>query len=328
MMASGTPSQKTGILDLAYGGIKNLIIGSLLCLTPITAIIVLGWLQRRMRFVAHKRAELDGERPSWVLGPRGFGIIVRLVGGLATNIREGVMAFFSLAIATAPFTVIWILSWWAGWENSFSKGYEQAFVGPALGLFGVAVFCLIMTWLPLALAHQAVENRTLALFEWHRVKSAVRHAGWGYPILAIATVVLALPLFAGRAFATFASELVPGFDDMTGDEFQNIANLLRLVLAVYVFVSLTILRGYAARIYATAVMRAGNGRDASLWEHSLIAKALPYGRRSWLASHTIHLMVMFFVWLGLAGLIFVGQFLNHDWFLWLTHPYFLLPWAG
>ena len=97
------------------GALKALIFGSLLCITAATSLIVLGWLMRRMRMIASRRAGLLHDAPGWILGRSGQGWIARLLGGLAANIREGLLAAISLALATAPFAVIWLLSWWAGW---------------------------------------------------------------------------------------------------------------------------------------------------------------------------------------------------------------------
>ena len=155
-----------GLIGRFLHAVFSFLVGTALCLTPVTSLVVLGWLMRRMRMVALRRAGMAGARPGWILGGPDASGLGRILGGLAANIRDGVMAAVALAVATAPFSVIWLLSWWAGWENSFSKGYEQAFVGPALGLFGVAVFSSVMIWLPMALAHQAVENRAFALFEF------------------------------------------------------------------------------------------------------------------------------------------------------------------
>ena len=187
--------------------VQSFVIGTLLCLTPVTALVVLGWLMRRMRRVALAPGRVGRGATAgpgfWVRQGKARWRALAWAG-LAANIREGVMAAVALALATAPFSVIWLLSWWAGWENSFSKGYEQAFVGPALGLFGVAVFCVTMVWLPMALAHQAVTNRAFALFEFRAVRSAVRHSGWGYLFLAaLRRSFFSLPLFAGTRSGGF-----------------------------------------------------------------------------------------------------------------------------
>ncbi len=321
------PPRRTGAISWLIGLFRSLFWGTILCMTAVTSLITLGWLMRRMRYSAATKAGLEAHRPGWIMGDPATTGLARFLGGLAANIREGVMAAFSLAIATAPFTIIWLLSWWAGWENSFSKGYEQAFVGPALGLAGVAVCCVAMIWLPLALAHQAVENRALALLEWRKVRSVVRHTGWSYIFHAALTVFFALPLFAGRGLVTFASGVVPGFDEMTAEQIIQLSNGVDLALAAYVFVSLVILRTWSARIYAAAVARALEGPDADLWQGSPIAHHSG-GARSWLLTHWVRSVLLVVIWFGLTAQIFVAQFLNHDWHIWLTHPYFLLPWMG
>lgn len=253
--------------------------------------------------------------------------LVRRLGGLAANVRSGLSATWSVALATMPFAALWSLSWWAGWQNSFGKGYEQSWVGPTLGLVGVAVFCVTMIWLPMALAHQAVEERALSLFDWQRVRSAVRASGWGYVALALATVVLAMPLFASRGLVVFASGLVPGFDSMTAEEVASLAAWIALAKAGYAFATLVILRQWAARLYAAAVLCALNGPDRALWSNSPLAQGRSTGQRSWSLTHWIRLILLPVIWFGLVVQIFVGQFLNHDWLVWLNHPLIFLPFA-
>ncbi len=326
-VAADAPRDRS-LLGRLFGVVFSFVMGTLLCLSAATSLLVLGWLMRRMRMVALRSAGVGVERPGWIMGAAGSRGLARWLGGLAANVREGVMAAAALALATAPFSVIWLLSWWAGWENSFSKGYEQAFVGPALGLFGVAVFCGLMIWLPIALAHQAVENRAFALFEFRSIRSAVRHSGWGYVLLALVTVIAALPLFAGRALVVFAGEIVPGFEDMTPDQIEALRSGIALALSAYVFVSLLFLRDWAARLYASAVARALEGPDAALWDRSVLSDGRRAGVRSWKLTHWVRTSMLLVIWFGLAAQVFVGQFLNHDWHLWLTHPLVLLPWAG
>lgn len=326
-VAADAPRER-GLLGRLVRVLFTFVVGTLLCLTPATSLLVLGWIMRRMRMVALRSAGVEAERPGWIMGAAGSRGIGRWMGGLAANVREGVMAVVALALATAPFSVIWLLSWWAGWENSFSKGYEQAFVGPALGLFGVAVFCVTMVWLPMALVHQAVTNRAFALLEFRLVRSAVRHSGWGYLFLALATVIAGLPLFAGRSLVVFASDIVPGFDEMGPDQIASLANGIAMALAAYSFVALLVLRGWAARLYAKAVARALEGPAAAMWHSSALADGRTGGSRSWRLTHWARTMVLMVLWFGLAAQVFVGQFMNHDWHLWLTHPLVLLPWAG
>ncbi|MEM7718061.1 MAG: hypothetical protein AAF222_02585 [Pseudomonadota bacterium] len=326
MSTTADPLRRAGAFGRLLRVLTNVVIGGVLCLWAATSILVLGWLMRRMRFVALRRAGVEAEPPGWLFGSGRS--LTRLLGGLAANIREGLLAMVGMALFSAPFAVIWLLSWWAGWENSFSKGYEQAFVGPLLGLAGVAVFCVLMIWFPFAVAHQAIENRAFALFEWRRVQSAVRHSGWGYVLLAATTVVFALPLFAGRGLVAFASNIVPGFDTMTSDDIARLAGGIDLSLAVYIFVALMILRSWAASLYARAALRAMSGSDAALWETSPLVGQTGAQERPWLLTHWSRCMLLCLIWFGLAAQIFIAQFLNHDWHLWVTHPFVMLPWAG
>ncbi len=310
--------------------VATIILGPILCLTAVTSILVLGWqtamMQNRIKFLAG----FDRTTSGWIMGPRGQGAVVRLLGGLSRNIRLGLGAGICLAIATFPFAVFWFVSWWAGWENSFNKGYEQAFVGPLLGFSGIAVFAAIMVFLPMALAHQAAEDRVFALFEFGRVRSAVACAGWRYALWAVTALILALPLFAARGLPVFAEEIIPGFAQMTGPEIEELALQISLVVAVYVFLTTTFLRRWSASIYVRAALRASSGRDATLWADSFIdtSHVRPTGRRPWLLSRAIYMILMLLAWTGVAVLIFVGQFLNHEWHIWLTHPFVLLPWGG
>ena len=80
----------------------------------------------------------------------------RFAGSLWANLRIGVQGIFNVWVWTMPACVLWMFSWYAGWDNSFNKGYEQAWVGPTTGLLGVAMFIAAMFYVPMAQARQAV----------------------------------------------------------------------------------------------------------------------------------------------------------------------------
>ncbi len=310
MTVAATPAARAWLPLRALRGLLDLAVGSFLCLTPVTAILALGWIMRRMRLSVQR---CDGAAPyltGWVFGPRGAGWATRLFGGLAANIREGLSAALSLALVTLPFSLPWLLAWWAGWDNSFNKGYEQAAAGPVLFVAGIAVFLAVMIHLPMALAHQAATGRWLAVFEWRAVARAVRHSGPGYVVLAFTTVFFALPLFASRGLPVFAEGIVPGFADFTPGQIEALEGASRLAVAVYVFASLWWFRIWAARLYAAARARAeGRAAPSRLWR-------------------LLRLVLLAAIWLALVVLIVVGQFLNHSWWAWAMHPAFFLPWYG
>ncbi len=326
---------RRGLFARLIGGLKNLLIGSLLCVTPVTAIIVLGWLMGLMRRVALRRldASFEHQPAGWILGARGTGVRGRLFGGLWNNIRTGAGGLLSLALATLPFTALWLLSWWAGWENSFNKGYEQSWVGPVVGLLGVTLGLFVMIYLPMGLAHQAVEQQWRAFFETRRVRRLIGGAGWGYVLLAAFSVLGALPIFGLRGLPVFVEGLIPGFADLPENEVNGIKSLVVFLGGGYVFVSLLILRAWAARLYASAARRVVVGEDAGIWQGTVVASLVEgWGssgtppHRSWLLTRLIRSLLLLVIWFGLVVQIFVSQFLHHNWWYWVNHPYLALPW--
>ena len=207
---------RPGFISRFFRLIFNMLIGALLCLTPVTAIIVLGWLRRRMAAIINA----EGTRPQttgWIMGAHGEGRLSRLLGGLGANIRDGFQTAVSLAIVALPFGAIWALAWWSGWTNSFTKGYEQAAVGPVVFAAGTAIFVIVWVHLPMALAHQAAEGRLLALFDIKAIRNAVRKSGWRYVWLFLTTLFFTLPLFASRGLVTFASGIFGDVETMSPD---------------------------------------------------------------------------------------------------------------
>ncbi len=306
----------------------NLVVGSLLCLSPLTALLVLGWLTRRMAARVDTRLGRADVHPGWVLGPRGKGWIVRFLGGLAANFRAGVMSAAGLAALTLPFTMLWLGAWWAGWENSFNKGYEQSAVGPVTWLLGALIALPILALLPMALAHAAAEGRLGAFFEFRRIKSLVGAAGWRVPQLALMSVVLCIPFLGLRALPVFVEGIVPGFADMTPAEKMQVAQAFDIAGAVLTFLIVLLLRDRASSIYARAVPCAARGRARAVWrDHDAFAIASK-GSEPSRPMAALWFMISCAIWSGLPLLLLISQFMNYDPVLWVTHPLFLLPWAG
>ncbi len=311
--------------------IKDVIIGTAVGLTPVTAILLLGWLMRDMRYHAGRATgAVTGPRPGWVMGDPGSGLVARAAGGLAANIRDGITAVVALALGTLPFAGFWVASWWAGWDNSFNKGYEQAVIGPLTGLSGVLIFMVMMIWLPMAQAHLAVEGRLSAFFEFGRIRSAVRHSGWQAVWWAAGLAILALPVFAARGLPVFAEQIVPGFADFAPEQIADFAARNTVIMALYLFVTLIILRRRQARIYARAALRAMDAGETAIWAGSQMTHAAgdgaASGRAPWLVFRWLRFALLLAIWWFVAAQIYVGQFLHHDWHVWLSHPLIALPW--
>lgn len=307
-------------------------VGTLLCAGPVTAVIALGWLTRRQGHLARDRFGAAEEGPGWLLGPREAngrptGRFARALGGLAANIRAGLMALTALLAWTLPFSLLWLGAWWAGWENSFNKGYEQAFVGPSVFLLGAVLAALILPALPLMLAHLAAEDRLSAAFELRRLRSLVAQAGWRVPALMLLTALLALPFAGARGIITTATDWAPWVEDLPPDRLAALQGQVTLGLAALAFFGTWLLRSLATRSYVTAAPRAA-GLKPGLWDGSQAAEAAtPARARSRLLTTLWYGTAMAFS-LALSFLILAGQFLDHAWWRWLFHPALSLPWAG
>ena len=307
-------------------------IGTLLCTGPVTALIALGWLARRQGHLSRTRFGAAEDAPGWLLGPRDWtqgptSRLARALGGLAANIRFGLTALAALLTWTLPFTLLWLGAWWAGWENSFNKGYEQAFVGPAVFLLGGLVAALILPALPVMLAHLATEDRLSAAFELRRLHSAVAQAGWRIPGLMLLTALFALPFAAARGLLTTATDWAPWIEDLSPDALAALQVQITLGLAALTFLATWCLRSLAARLYATAAPRAA-GLKPGLWDGTLAAEAaVPARPRSRILTALWYGLAMA-ISLALSFLILSGQFLDHAWWRWLFHPALTLPWAG
>ena len=304
-------------------GLGRLVVAVLLALTPVTAILVLGWLLRLMqREEALARAQLQrsGRRgrsaalPTWLCGGAepAHNWRQRWFGGLAENIRSGIASLATVALGTLPFSLVWLLSWWGGWENSFNKGYEQAWVGPSLGLIGVAVALPLLARLPMALAHQAVEGRAAAFFRIREVRLLIRLAGWRYVWLAFLCVAAAFPLFVLKSAPVFVEQWRPGLLDRNLEEVEAFANSYRLWATAYLVAALVFLRRYAAGLHARAALK---------------LVALPQSRtRSATLGGMLRAILLWIIWFGLVAQVFVGQFVSHQWVSWVNHPLIALPW--
>ncbi len=324
---AATPARRARTLP----GLRNLVLGTIAGLTPVTAVVLLGWIMRMMGRQARLAAGVEAPPPpGWVMGPPGQGRFARALGGFAANIRDGVTALVALAIGTAPFAGLWAVSWYAGWNNSFTKGYEQAGFGPLVGILGVLAFAILMIWLPTAQAHMATERRLSAFFDFARIRSAVRYSGWSTVGWALALMALALPILGARALPVFAEDIIPGFASFGPEEVQALRGQMTLAMAAYVFVAVALLRRWQARIYGRAAARAMTGQDADIWTGSALIPAgtskLGQARAPFPPFRLLRAVLQMAIWIIVAFVLFFGQFMNHDWLLWLNHPLIGLPW--
>ncbi len=356
----------------AFGKPVKFILGVLLSLTPLTAVIVLGWLARFTErksanyFITRLGRRLPGDAyPERATPPRHFGwpgwfvddgmrlavngespsrppvkkgvagFLASRFGGFWDNLKAGLQSLTALAVLTLPFGALWFLGWWSGWQNSFTKGYEQAFAGPAISLLGIALSLMALSYLPMALAHLSLERRISSFFHFGRVLKLIHTAGWRYILLSAAYVIAALPVFLANAAPVFIENYNPGISDMSPEEIGEYIGAHHFWTSVYILAALLTLRAWAARIYARSALDLYL-RDETGWGDTRIMGYVleenfdlgSHRPRTGPAKIRAVLLVILLpaIWFGLVAQTYVGQFMNYKWWNWLNHPLVQIPW--
>ena len=349
-------------------------IGVLLCLTPVTAILAVGWSYRLMQRSTLKRWHrlsgfgADGTGfsdfalgdsrtadhvgwPNWILGspdaewridagPGRVTVLVRrLVGSIWANLRIGVQATINTALLVLPCGALWLLSWWGGWQNSFHKGYEQAWVGPVVGILGIVLFILVMTYVPMAQARQASAGTWRAFWDVPLIRRLLRRrrlAGLG---IAALYVILAAPIMAMKAAPLFIGNQIEG---LPAAEVEAIADQYFLFAAAALFPLHVLARLAAARLYARAMFDGVQAGDVHVdeltpYERKALARLRvapagvqsrggAVGRVAVSLPCAVLVALTWVAWFAVAAQLYVAQFLNYAWFSWLNHPLIQLPW--
>lgn len=290
------------------------LIGIVLCLHPITALFVLGWLTRRMQgqITALKGSRTVSRWPGFIAlaDVDEAGWFRRWFGGLTANVKAGAKALTAVLVYSLPFSALWYFGWLAGWENSFSKGYEQASFWPIVSFGAAVVSTPLLTLLPMAIAHQAAEDRIGAVLELRTHVKLFRCAPWKNLGLLLMIFVGFAALLGVRALPTFAehmSQRVAGGDP---NEIEAFLGEVRLVTTALLFTGLLVLRSVMARVYVAAQVRLANSGKGGV-----VGFAICFG--SSIA-----------IWLAIVFSIFLAQFLNYNWYSWLNQPILMLPWLG
>jgi hypothetical protein len=361
----------------ALAFIWRYLLGAFFTLTPIGAVLVVGWTQRASARAVVRRwhanaggtdagfaqfATADAGTatlvrwPRWIMADnagellrearkagvaRGLVLVLRaLFGSLWLNATLGLRALLPIAIVLAPAGLLFLFSWWAGWDNSFNKGYEQAWIGPAVALAGIAYFIVVMTLLPLAEARHAVSRSWRAFFDVRFLRRAAREARTGLIGLAVA--------FVSAGFVVAVLKTAPlgiGNNAATAEQALQIAKGYPLLVAALLFPLYVGLRLLAARVYARATAKlarkAGTAnfapRERALLERLELDGAAPSAKGNLaklvagsgsIAAGASATAAMFAVWFVLVAQIYVSQFLVHDWTHWINHPLIQLPWTG
>jgi hypothetical protein len=259
------------------------------------------------------------------------------------NFKTGVQGLFCTYLLTGFPCLLMYFSWKFGWLNSFHKGYEEAALGALMGLTGIFLFCLVMLYVPMAQVHQAATGRASAFFAFRFVWKLVRARLTAYVGLAVLLGLASLVLEITRVMVL--DEYFPGNNadtDVLG--FAFFYEYLSWV-AVGLFMALLLLRGLAALIYRSAVLkvlRRGWATADELhpvlagWLEKLEMRPIPLASRpglikmarvtgSWGYRRAL-IVLLFLVWFAFCARFYVGYFLvENGWKGFLIHPLIQLP---
>ena len=326
------------------------LLGMALCQTLLSSVVVVGWTYRLMQrravlYWARRGRGLQAQSagyPEWALR-RGEGVR-GLLRPLGENLRLGVTGLLTTWTLTLPACVLWQFGWFAGWDNSFNKGYEQTYVGAGIAWMGIAIFIAAMMYLPIAQARHAASGEWRAVFDFRTNRAIARESRFSNLLLAAGYAVAGLPLMVLTIFPYFAANSNPALLDMSRSEQLEWLGSFYFWGALPLFVLFVGLRLAATRIYARGVLNlvlsGAISRDAlsglerqAFDELDLQAVEADKPRPNlaiWAtrgAGRLVAIGLTVALWFGLTAQTFVGQFFHYRPVRgWLNQPLVHAPW--
>jgi hypothetical protein len=263
------------------------------------------------------------------------------------NFWVGVRAILNTWVLTLPAGLFWWFGWYDGWNNSFNKGYEQAAVGPLISLVGIALFIVVMFYLPLAQARQAATGEWRSFYQFRLVRLIIRQRWVSCLGLALLYSLCALPLNVLKTFPMFSPVSNPGLEGFSDAEALHLLRRLFFWSAVWLLPAYVMLRLVAARLYASgllALVQTGKVLLTDLAENERTALARlalatvqpPPARPAFVrfiawsgtrAGRVAAGTALAWIWFTFAAQIYIAEFLNYHAALgWINQPLVQLPW--
>lgn len=306
---------------------------------------------------AHSATAQSARWPNWILAENArahfarrtaSSILKALLVALGQNIRVGAQIIFTTWTVTMPGCALMLFAWYAGWLNSFNKGYEQAIIGPATGVAGIGLFIAAMCYVPLAQIRQASTGSWRSFYDFQFVRALIRERFVSCFLLACAYSLFFVPVTVAKIAPAFIMADRPDYATMSNAEALSLLQnyffgVTFILLPLYIA-----LRIIAAKIYASAVLGAlkrGSIHEDALadneWEIlnrlDLLTVNLVRMQPAWLRATTWVASRATRVALGVAVLLvwftFIAQAYVSEFFLksargqgWLNQPLVQLPW--
>jgi hypothetical protein len=296
--------------------------------------------------VQHDQAWMRAHKVAGVAKTRAM--VKALVHSLWLNFKIGFQGIFNTFVLTAPSGALMLFAWYAGWHNSFNKGYEQAPVGPLTGIAGIILFIAALYYLPMAQARQASTGDWRAFYQFKLVWRLIRKKWLACFGLALLYSALSIPVTILKTVPAFFPQINEKLADLPPIQALHFAKLYYFYAAFVVFAAFVALRIVAARIYASgllACIRSGALTEDVLAENEwetlhrlgLLAPCPAPSRHflvrtiAWLGTRVGRIttgVALFLVWFTFVAQIYVSEFLlKSPWGRgWINQPLVQLPW--
>lgn len=309
---------------------------------------------------AHAQTAAATRWPNWIVAhdarerfARGAGkslkgIFSALLGSLGRNLKLGAQVAFTTWTLTLPGCALMLFAWYAGWLNSFNKGYEQAIIGPLTGVFGIGLFIAAMTYVPLAQMRQAATGKWRSFYDFRFVRALISERFISCFALACTYGLFLVPVTVAKIAPAFLKANEPNYATMSNAEALSVLKWHFFVVSFLLFPLFVALRIFAARIYASAVLGAlkrGSIHEDMLAENEwetlnrldLLTLNLTRMQPAWLRATTWFASRATRAALGVAVVLvwfsFIAQAYVSEFFLksprgqgWLNQPLVQLPW--
>lgn len=283
--------------------------------------------------------------------PGRFRVLSRLPLALTqsfwSNLRWGLMALLCTYVLTIPACGLWLGSWYDGWNTSFTKGYENAFVGAQTGIFAHFLFIIAMLYVPMAWGHLAASGRPSAFFQFGLISRLIWKRGWTMTLVAAVFAVATLPILAlrGAGPLVLLSMDPEMWSEASPEEITRVAQLFQLGAGIYLFGAFVLIHVLIARIYRSALLdtlgqnprlchRLPDSIRSTLFDFRLIPEMsrssgpiLRAARWSFRTAMSIAaIAVAAVLWFSVIAQIYVSQFITYiPWAGWLNQPLIHLP---
>jgi hypothetical protein len=256
------------------------------------------------------------------------------------------MASLCTLILTSPSCVLWLGSWYDGWNNSFNKGYENALVGLQAGLFAHLLFIVAMLYVPMAWAHLAASGQVRSFFQFRLLARMIWRNAWSVAVFAAVFSLATLPVMSLRS-APFAFVLADpdAWANAEPAEVLRVIQRYQLAAGLYLFPAFVLLHLLIARLYRLALRRTlkqdpgiasemPSHIQTMMFELDLIPgtpsprgpvhRVVRWSAQS--ASNLLGLLAASLLWFTVIAQIYICQFLNYiPWAGWLNQPLIHLP---